>query len=450
VELVISDRKGFLCATAGKQIILFGAGGMADEALSDLQIERQVTCIIDNDRLLHGKTKRYGTYGYPIKPVEYLSGLDLTDNVILITSQYHIEIFEQLKKLDFLDNIVCYVYHIMRYEGQDLTEISVQHLKNALHLCGYDKEHIEKTVKEKSLLWRSPNAYNDMPFVLPKITFCITSKCTLRCEHCCVRIPYIKEPKHIPFEQLKKEVDTILNAVDEVVTLSFIGGEPFIYPWLAEILEYTAQNPKVTVIPLFTNCTILPDEKLLNVLQHPKILLQLSDYGHIVKMALLIELLEKHSIRFKVLTDEKWRDSGGIESRKRNKEELRRIYKSCLCSWRVCYVSDGRLWACPIAPWLAMAGIFSSPHDYEDILDCTKEEVRQMMVKMFQIDYAEACNYCDGQNPYSKSFRPGIQINGSFQTSRYTLINRKQYKELLEMVKEFQYLEYSNEQNPED
>ena len=47
----------------------------------------------------------------------------------------------------------------------------------------------------------------------------------------------VNNPQDEPLEKVIKEIDTILEVVDGVVDIEPIGGEPFLYPDLPELLE---------------------------------------------------------------------------------------------------------------------------------------------------------------------------------------------------------------------
>lgn len=62
-----------------------------------------------------------------------------------------------------------------------------------------------------------------------------------------------------------------------------IGGEPFLYPHLQEIVEYLIGQKKVLGIMLITNSTIMPAPQVLELLRNPKVFVEISDYGHLEK-----------------------------------------------------------------------------------------------------------------------------------------------------------------------
>ncbi|MFA5746519.1 MAG: radical SAM protein [Candidatus Paceibacterota bacterium] len=89
----------------------------------------------------------------------------------------------------------------------------------------------------------------------------LSDRCNLRCKHC-----YVSERKtHLPLPKLKDGIDNVLrpvsNWVDEI-SVCLSGGEPFLYPDLAEIVLHLKKWKKVKKI-MFTSNGTLADKKLL-------------------------------------------------------------------------------------------------------------------------------------------------------------------------------------------
>lgn len=89
----------------------------------------------------------------------------------------------------------------------------------------------------------------------------VTDKCNLSCKHCYVD----NKKKELPLEEMKRGIDNILlpvsNWVDEI-EICFSGGEPFLYPFLEEIIVYLKKWDKVKKIMFTSNGTVIDYEKL--------------------------------------------------------------------------------------------------------------------------------------------------------------------------------------------
>jgi len=83
----------------------------------------------------------------------------------------------------------------------------------------------------------------------------ITSDCNLRCKHC-------SQPHHnknyYELGEAKKIVDIIVEYGTE--RIMFLGGEPILYPWIFEIIEYAKKKNLVTCMS--SNGTLLGSEEI--------------------------------------------------------------------------------------------------------------------------------------------------------------------------------------------
>lgn len=110
-------------------------------------------------------------------------------------------------------------------------------------------------------LWRN---YHHFP---RNVHFSITHKCNLRCEFC-------GQGKTVPKSADELDLDRYFDIIGQVralkyTTVSFSGGEIFLYPHLSEILAH-CRKMKVKVSMVLTNGTLLTDERL-SVLSDPNI-----------------------------------------------------------------------------------------------------------------------------------------------------------------------------------
>lgn len=96
-------------------------------------------------------------------------------------------------------------------------------------------------------------------------------------------------------------------------------------------------------IRLFTNGTVIPGDDVLNVLNSPKILVIVSDYGEVSqKKEELIAALREHGVQHEVHWEGgEWLKVSGVKSRKRTRMELKRQFHMCPSPCRCIY--DGRL-----------------------------------------------------------------------------------------------------------
>lgn len=87
----------------------------------------------------------------------------------------------------------------------------------------------------------------------------ITDKCNLKCRHCIYEAgEAIKNPKELKTEEIKNLIDQLSEM--NVVTVEFLGGEPFCQDDLQELIDYARSKHLQVVIN--TNATLITREWL--------------------------------------------------------------------------------------------------------------------------------------------------------------------------------------------
>lgn len=97
-------------------------------------------------------------------------------------------------------------------------------------------------------------------FKINVVNFHITDICNFKCKYCFIK----KEGRQLPFEKAKKVVDKIeAYFIENNIhngRINIAGGEPLMYPYLKEIIEYIySKKIKISII---TNGSLLNDEVL--------------------------------------------------------------------------------------------------------------------------------------------------------------------------------------------
>lgn len=78
-----------------------------------------------------------------------------------------------------------------------------------------------------------------------QIEMVVTTKCSLRCKDCSNLMQYYKSPYHVDIKKNLKALKNLLDNVDEIGTLTFLGGEPLLYPDLVELLGGVLIAPRL-------------------------------------------------------------------------------------------------------------------------------------------------------------------------------------------------------------
>lgn len=108
------NAENFISELEGRKAICFGAGSTLIE--SDFweskieKLEEHIAFFIDNDIKKHGNKFKFHGHEFDIKGVDAFQLIDKSKYVILITCLSYVEIYRQLKNLDILEDMDCYMY----------------------------------------------------------------------------------------------------------------------------------------------------------------------------------------------------------------------------------------------------------------------------------------------------------------------------------------------------
>lgn len=260
--------------------------------------------------------------------------------------------------------------------------------------------------------------YIEGVFSLPSVQFAITTRCTLRCRDCSVMIPHFGRDSHehldLTFLQFQRDFDSLLNSVDHIGTVLFLGGEPLLNKDLPQMLDYAAGKNKVDFVNVVTNCTKMPSTKLLDAVAsfRHKVFFGLSNYSanssllSVLKREELIETLKKRGIKHTLDTgNQKWFKYELIKCNY-SAAQLKSVFSGCI--WHHCFfVLDGTLAVCPRSLIGHTLGAFElGVNDAISLRMSSSEEIRAGLVRFYEKDTFEACQYCR----YAGVTGPAVQL----------------------------------------
>lgn len=422
------NKYNFIEETKGKKIILFGAGDMLYEAsdLFSFTCNFKISLVIDNSLNKIGSKIILNGITYTVHSPSILSQINVSDTVLLITTKYYKDIIEQCNQIDNISKMKCYSYVKINW-NENLFDRSMSGLIKLMKRKGFSKEEIEDTLYKYKIKRERKDDY----LVIPKINLIVTDKCTLKCDKCRALIPDMCNPRDEDIEQVIEEMDIILDAVDDIIDFEPIGGEPFLYKYLPEVLEYACSSEKINTVVISTNGTIIPNERLLMALKNKKVFVNISDYGYICSLSKLVKCFEDNGILFEVESNQTWFDVGDATYRNRNERQLIDEFENCYCQYLVKYVWNKKIWVCPRAPRLESLGITANDEDYRVLSKFDGSEItREKIHDLYKKKYANACNYCDQGNLKIKYVRAGEQRSKIDKKSEYTLVKRSEYEYL--------------------
>lgn len=233
--------------------------------------------------------------------------------------------------------------------------------------------------------------------IIASMNLVVTTKCTLRCKDCLHLIPYHKCPKDVPYEEIEKNVQKLLKMVDIIGTITILGGEPFIYKDIDQILKLLISEKKVKKIAVTTNGTVMPKESTLKLLHNPKIIVIVSNYGAISKKVTEIkEIFQKYKVAYFAEPYHDWISAGGMEKRGYSKTEMESMFTNCFNAFHCASFYKDKLVSCPRELNLELLGVQKAAKESIVISDIkNREEMNAALMRFYNMKYTPACNYCD-------------------------------------------------------
>lgn len=271
-------------------------------------------------------------------------------------------------------------------------------------MAKYGKDYILEHYKDNTSFHMNIEEFltGEEELVVGSIDVCMTTRCNLKCKGCGSLMPMYKHPEDVEIDLILHTLDRFFSVVDRVFRVNVIGGEPFLYPKMDQVIEYLNEKEQVVKVVVPTNGTVMPEnENLYAALRNPKNHVRISHYeAYDKKAGKLLERLEKEGVYYTVKqfgTDTYlWYDFGGYEKRNRTVEELKNQYKTCAVEWMSLY--RGKLYPCPRAAHSIDLGFQPAEGNYIDIVDenIPLEKLKSNLENfVYETPYYPACERCD-------------------------------------------------------
>ena len=362
-------------------LIIYGAGDTGKFAAYAL-MRKDVcfVCYCDSD------TRKHNTQ---VSGYEVISPAELKekhpDSPVLIASLHHKQLYDELTDAGFSIILDC----IDLFMDVDFSELESKMPLMQIH----------------RLLNRYYDMMSGIVFTgadkLRVLIILVTEKCTLRCRECQSLMQYFMHPVDYDYDDTVKAVSNILKSVDYLDRITVIGGETFLYPRLAELLDFLYTFDNYGRVQIVSNATVIPENNVINALRNPKVYVKLSDYGLLSqKMSALIEYFEDECIRYERTVQSQWYQRSEIKDYGRSNDELKDIFLNCCYGGKQCLsTARGRLYFCGFAAYAERLGAIPMiESDSVNLLEesLSKEDLLKKIGSMYDVGYIKACNYCIG------------------------------------------------------
>ncbi len=240
----------------------------------------------------------------------------------------------------------------------------------------------------------------------------LTTRCTLRCEECCLMMPDHRSPADYPLGQLTAELDLLLDAADYLFIFNLMGGEPFLHPGLAGYLEHLARHRgRISAPRLTSNGTVIPSPRVLALCRELHVTTCLSDYSAgdprlAERQKRVIAALAEAGAPFQVLRNQAWgrviRRDGELAHLP--PEEKKAHYRRCQSAIGCRQYNDGRLFPCNAAWGGDSSKLYPAAEgDYLDLAALTARPRKERALAALNLyhgavksDWPAMCEHCGG------------------------------------------------------
>lgn len=236
----------------------------------------------------------------------------------------------------------------------------------------------------------------------------ITPFCSLNCEKCHLFMPYWKKKKENNVEDIKRDLDSFFSRVDYLFTMDIVGGEPFLYHDLKELVKYIGSKyrDKIGYLGITTNGTILPKLEILDVLSKYDVSVAISDYSlntdYSNKLDKICGILAEKHITVLRCKDIHWFDFGFPQSTFCYEDS--QIKNHMLNCNTVCHALErGRLYYCGTDLAAQKSGLFPEyRNSYIDLNTIdrknleSKRKILEYCLGNIEGEYLKFCKVCGG------------------------------------------------------
>lgn len=235
----------------------------------------------------------------------------------------------------------------------------------------------------------------------------ITSRCTLKCKHCNMFMPYYKEHVDYTAKDILEDLELLFRHVDYIVAYRILGGEPLINNELEDMIKQIGDRygDRIGNIGIITNGTLLPDEKLIETSKKYNVKFDFSDYTDVVdykkRFDESVKIVSDAGLRYSVNRSLRWCDFGfPVNNRMYDFDKVREHMLSCGPIFHG--LNDGRYYYCHVSWSADRAKLLKNvPDDYVDLRklgddDSAKEAILEHSNGNMAKGFVKLCKICGG------------------------------------------------------
>lgn len=374
-----------------KEIIIYGAGAYGVLVWKGLlQLGREPTYFMD-------RSKSGTSLKWEEKTVFVLNPVEIDDHndaAYLIASKNYFADIKKLLKEQGIKKIYDITFFLdMVYPSGILSEQE----KDLIFQKDKYKEVINNRIRSKGI-------------TLTHLEIAVTERCTLKCKDCANLMTYYEKSQDMDYNLFEDAMDKLLAVVDSVLEVRLLGGEPFLYPLLHKVLEYCRLQKKIKLISIYTNGTVIPNNRTMKALVGENISVHVSDYGiHDSSIEKLCKVFDTYHISFFLRKYDTWSQYGDMTCNLYTNQKLLELFSNCTTAFCMTLL-HGKLYCCPRSAHAQNLGLVREKKYINLMAEGLEEEkLKEKLLELLNRKrYPEACRYCYGSMG-KETIRPAVQ-----------------------------------------
>lgn len=242
---------------------------------------------------------------------------------------------------------------------------------------------------------------------LMEIHSTITSRCTLKCRHCNMFMPYFKEHVDYEISDIMYDLELLFKHVDYLVSYRLLGGEPLLNKSLPSMIDQIGMKygNRIGNIGIITNGTLVPSDNLIKVCKKYNVKFDFSDYTDVVNYRKRFEETVKKvsdgGIRYEVNRSLRWCDFGfPVNNKMYDFDKVREHMLECGPLFHG--LNDGKFYYCHVSWSADKAKLLKNvPDDYVDLTELnnsekSKEAILEHSKGNMAKGFVKLCKICGG------------------------------------------------------
>ncbi len=374
----------------------------------DLDIDNDFSVFAFGEELYGRRLFEYGKHRNLVKGY-------IVDDSVVDTSNRAIKNEKIYTYNEFLENYNFKIVITAKGEKANLIEKKLVSVGKEKYKHYYHWDEFVRRVYPLYELYR----YNFLHVLHSQIS--LTERCTLKCKYCCHGCNYVDNTQietDLSPQIVKKSADYFFKKFDRVDRFALLGGEPFLYKNLNEVVEYIGKNYRDMINEFYfiTNGTVIPHDSVLEMCKKYNISIHISNYSLVnnwlkCKYDILIERLHSMEVSYCLEnSSNEWIDFG-FKKEIHTPEEALHLFNICGSQCRE--IRDSKLFYCIMArSYSENTKMNIGEYDYIDLSDCRfldKKVIFEYCMGYSDKGYLDMCKYCNGMNT-TKTIPAGEQM----------------------------------------